>query len=188
VWLAGEGPRLRRASSDGWKAKGWHMDRARAALFDVRALFSSLDTQRKQRGMSWQEVAREVGVSPSTLVGMPMRRFLEGDGVLQMLSWLGRSPESFVPGHLPTEADGAWPQVERGRGLRFDARALHAALNARRVERGMTWRQVAQEIGGIQAASLTRIARGGRLGFPSVMKIVGWLGRPAGEFTRVCIR
>jgi Helix-turn-helix len=164
------------------------MDRARAALFDVRALYLALDAQRQERGMSWQQVAREVGVSPSTLTCMQRRRSLEGDGVLQMLRWLGRSPESFIPGPPASGAGDALPGVEPGYGLRFDAKALFAALNAKRLERSMTWQRVAEEIGGVEAASLTRLARGGRLGFPSVMNMVRWLRRPAGEFTRVCVR
>jgi hypothetical protein len=51
--------------------------------------------------------------------------------VLRALAWLGRSPESFVPGwagapdeaRLPTSAIDA---------LRFDARALYGALEGER--------------------------------------------------------
>jgi hypothetical protein len=48
----------------------------------------------------------------------------------------------------------------------------------------MLWREVAAEIGGVTAASLTRLAHGGRVGFPDVMSIVEWLARPAASFTR----
>jgi hypothetical protein len=63
--------------------------------------------------------------------------------------------------------------MDRAKAAPFDVRALFLALDAQRRERGMNWQQV---------------ARGGRLGFPSVMKIVGWLGRPTREFTRVTTR
>jgi hypothetical protein len=72
--------------------------------------------------------------------------------------------------------------------LRFDARALHAALEARRTERGMTWTQVAAAVSGVGAASLMRLRAGGRLGFPQVMRFCAWLGEPAARFIRIAPR
>lgn len=156
-------------------------------MFDIHALYRALDAQRCRRGMSWQEMAREVGgVSPATLTGLRARSSVEGDGVLQMLRWLGRTPESFVPGH-PAAATGeaTLPRADPSQTLRFDAKAIYAALDSRRLERAMTWQQVAKEIGAVNAAGLTRMAQGGRVSFPSVMRIFGWLGRPAADFIRV---
>ena len=67
--------------------------------FDIDALYVALDTRRASRGLSWAGVARAAGgwVSPSTIHGIRSRRALEADGVLQMLLWLDRSPESFMP-------------------------------------------------------------------------------------------
>jgi hypothetical protein len=111
---------------------------------------------------------------------------IEGDGVLQMLRWLDRTPESFVAGHRERSGVSyALRDVGPERILRFDAGALHSALNARRTELGMTWRQVADDIGGIAPAGLTRLARGGRVAFPQVMRVVIWLDRPAASFTQV---
>jgi hypothetical protein len=62
--------------------------------------------------------------------------------------------------------------------------AIAAALDAARLERGRTWVQVAQEIGGVNRASLTNLRKGGRAAFPHVMRIVGWLDRPAADFVR----
>ena len=52
--------------------------------------------------MTWAAVTREVSkyvkVSTATITGLHKKSNpVEGDGVLQMLLWLGRSPESFVP-------------------------------------------------------------------------------------------
>ena len=106
--------------------------------------------------------------------------------MLQMLLWLERTPESFVPGHLQPDAEAAALALpESDRVLRWNARALHAALEARRLERGLTWTQVANEIGGCAPASLTRLALGGRVALPPVMRIVGWLDRPAASFTHI---
>jgi hypothetical protein len=111
---------------------------------------------------------------------------IEGDGVLQALRWLRRTPESFVPGHSDgLNEDARLPHVDPHQILRFDAVAIHAALDARRLERQLTWTEVAREIGGGPAAGLTRLADGGRVSFPHVMRIVRWLGRPAASLTRI---
>jgi hypothetical protein len=168
--------------------------RDRSPDFDVQALYVALDVQRQARGMSWAQVAREVSglfagtrakpISPSTIVGMRKRANVEGDGVLQMLLWLKRTPESFVPGHSEFATDTATlPQVNSGQILRFDTKAMYAALDAQRIARAMTWTQLASDIGGFNAAGLTRLADGGRTAFPQVMRIVRWLGRPAATFT-----
>ena len=145
--------------------------------------------------MSWLEVTREINelfrnvparpISASTVSGMRARRVLEGNGVLQMLLWLGRTPESFASGRdRVAHEDEILPRVGPSQILRFDTRAIYAALDAQRAERGMLWREVAAEIGGVTAASLTRLAHGGRVGFPNVMSIVEWLARPAASFAR----
>ncbi len=163
--------------------------------FDIAALHAALNAQRRALGMSWPQAALAISaafgrarnrpLSPSTLTGMTRRTVLEGDGVLQMLRWLNRTPESFTRGGPAARADGAaLPAVGREEILRFDAAALYAALDAQRLERALTWKQVASEIGGISAATLTQLAKGGRTGFPHVMRMTRWLGRPAAHFTR----
>jgi uncharacterized protein YfiM (DUF2279 family) len=166
------------------------------ADFDVGELYDAIDAQRRARGLSWQAVAREINrgfgqtrsrpISVSTVRGLRDKTFgVEGDGVLQMLLWLDRTPESFVPGHpLAGAANAKLPRLDAERILRFDTRSIHAALDAKRRARGMSWADVAAEIGGFGAASLTRLANGGRTGFPHVMRIVAWLGEPAATFTR----
>ena len=164
--------------------------------FDLRALYEALDSQRRARALSWQEVARQVsrqskgsarrGISASTITSMRTRRVVEGDGVLQMLLWLQRTPESFVPGHPQPDADTAeLPRPEPDQVLRWNAHALHSALEARRLERGQTWQHVANEIGGCSPATLTRLSQGDRVSLPAVMRIVRWLDRPAASFTRI---
>jgi len=165
------------------------------ADFDIGALFAALDAERQSRAMTWSQVAADISrlfartsvrpIASSTLSGMRNKRALEGDGVLQMLRWLHRSPESFAPGHTAVLAEASMlPSVGVGRILRFDTRKLHMTLDAQRIARGLTWKQVAVEIGGVSAASLTRLELGGRTAFPQVMRMTGWLGRPVASFTR----
>jgi transcriptional regulator with XRE-family HTH domain len=66
--------------------------------FDARALHAALDSQRRARGMTWQQVAADVGVSAATLTGTKRGGRLEVDGALAMVGWLGRTVESFTRG------------------------------------------------------------------------------------------
>src|SRR5215471_17991835 len=160
--------------------------------FDIGALYNALDAERISRGLSWPQVTREINrqfarlpsrpIAISTVSGMLSRRAIEGDSALQMLRWLRRTPESFVRGFSAADGD-ALPEGADDRIIRFDTRAIYAALDVQRIGRGMTWKEVAAEIGGMNAPALTRLSKGGRTGFPDVMRIVRWLGRPAASFT-----
>lgn len=153
-----------------------------AESFDLEALRKALDERRQTLGLTWGEVGAELGVAASTLSNLGTRRTAEGDGVLRAVAWLGRSPESFVPGRLPASCEMQLPPQPRG--LRFDARALYAALDVERVARGMTWQEVARSSGVGNAATLTRLRAGGRVMFPAVMRMLMWLGVPAARFVR----
>jgi transcriptional regulator with XRE-family HTH domain len=158
---------------------------ARTITFDIPALFDALDQRRTERGLSWQAVAREINmqfanvpghpVSATTISGIRKRDRVEADGVLQMLRWLDLTPEDFTRG-LP---DSAQRQPLRHVGpdqiLRIDTKAIHARLDAERKARSLAWRQVADEIGGIGASSLTRLAGGGRMSFPDISRVAAWL-------------
>lgn len=159
---------------------------------ELKALYAALDQQRRVRGLSWAAVTREINrfktgghsLATSTITGLHNRTVAEGDGILQMLLWLRRTPESFVPGFIGADSERfRLRDPGSGRVLRWDTRALHSAVNAEREVRGMTWREIASQIGGFTPAMLTNLAKGGRIGFPGVMRIVGWLGRPAASFT-----
>jgi len=67
--------------------------------------------------------------------------------------------------------------------LRFDSQALYAALDERRVARGLTWREVAAEIG-VSAATLTRTRLGGRMEVDGVLAMVRWVGLTVESFAR----
>jgi hypothetical protein len=163
------------------------------ADFSLKALYEAIDTKRRSREMSWAAVMREINrfrmdghpIASSTIRSLETKAAAEGDGVLQMLLWLGRTPESFVPGFPDADAERfRVKDLGTSRILRWDTRSLYSALNSEREARDMTWAQVAQEIGGHTPAMLTNLRNGGRAGFPGVMRIVAWLGKPAASFTR----
>ena len=74
--------------------------------FDAQALYAALDSQRCSRGMSWRQVALEVGVSASTLTRTKQGGRLEVDGTLAMVRWLVRTVESFTHGTIRSAEDG----------------------------------------------------------------------------------
>ena len=65
--------------------------------FDSKALYRALEKQRKEWGMTWAELSREIGVSTSTITGTRKGGRMEVDGMLAMVYWLGGGVETFVP-------------------------------------------------------------------------------------------
>ena len=125
-------------------------------------------------------------ISLTTLRGMTNKSSVTSAVVLQVLAWLGRTPESFFAGRADVpDASEQLPDNGPGRILRFDTRAMYEALNAQRVERGLTWKQVAKELPGFRDSMLTNLASGPLIGFPRVMLLTQWLGRAAASFVRV---
>jgi hypothetical protein len=160
----------------------------------LRALYEALDERRQSRGLTWAALTAEVNrhrtqlrpIALSTITSLKDKRDAEGDAVLQMLLWLERTPESFMPDMVDRDA---WrfqlPRLKTGQILRWNTAALHAALDAARREQRMTWTEVAEAVSGFTPAMLTNLASGPRIGFPRVMRLVRWLGQPAVSFTRV---
>ena len=135
------------------------MTRAPFRKFDIRGLHAALDVERLARGLSWVTLVAEINkpfvgtpsipISVGTVRSMLDKRSVTSDVVLQILRWLRRAPESFLAGSDAAPlANEILPEPGPGRILRFDTRAMDAALNAERLSRGMTWKQVAGETSG----------------------------------------
>jgi len=146
-----------------------------------------VDGERRARGLTWAALSAQLGISATTIKSMPKRRWgIELDGVIGLCRWLGRTVESFAGG------DGGLPPrpasyAETGRALRFDTRALYAAVSEERERRGLTWDEVAAEIwpaGPWGANQLKGLARGGRADVYSALATCGWLGRTIQSFQR----
>lgn len=165
--------------------------------FDLAALYAALDGQRQARRLTWATAAAEINahlpgpptrpLSVSTIRGIKDRASVEGDGVLQMLLWLQRSPESFVRSHERAHiARAKLPHPGHGKVLRFDVPKLHRALDAQRTERDLSWKDVTAIIDSPFAATvLARLAQNSRTSFPFVMRLTAWLQQPVAVFTRV---
>ncbi|HKT43297.1 MAG TPA: hypothetical protein VJQ85_00740 [Gaiellaceae bacterium] len=151
-----------------------------APRFDFAALYRSLDEMREKRGVSWQQLAAEMGVAASTLKRTRTGGAMEADGVLPMVRLVGKAPEDFTEG-----ASRAAKPLEPGR---LDTQALHAALDTARRERGLTWTAAAREIGPWGADALRRLAQGGRIRVDLMLACTQWLGREVNDFVDTAFR
>ena len=173
------------------------MKRSRSPLhqFDMKRLHATLDGERRARALSWVELTNEINkpfegtpsipIGVSTIRGVPTKSSVASTVVLQVLRWLRRTPESFlaISNALP-RSEEVLPDPGPSRILRFDTKALYAALNAKRSERGLTWQQVAGELPGFTVGMLTNLSSGPLIAFPGVMILIQWLRLSAASFVR----
>jgi transcriptional regulator with XRE-family HTH domain len=157
------------------------------------ALGDALQRERTARGLTWAQVTREINcpdsrpvlhpISASTISGIAKGRSIaEGNIVLAVLEWLGRTPGSFVPGHpAPTTQRTRLVAATKTQRPRWNVGALHAAADAKRREQHLTWSQASDAVGS-SAATLTGLAKAQHVSFPQVMEILRWLDRPAADF------
>lgn len=69
---------------------------------NLEALVAALENERKQRKLSWRALAREAGVSPSTLTRMQQGKLPDVDTFARLVHWLGVSADDFLAGGKPT--------------------------------------------------------------------------------------
>lgn len=73
---------------------------------DVRSLHSALDKARESRGLSWRQLAKEIGVSASTISRMANNLRPDVTAFAAMTTWLKMPAESFyVGGAVETVAE-----------------------------------------------------------------------------------
>jgi transcriptional regulator with XRE-family HTH domain len=77
---------------------------------DVRSLHSALDRARESRGLSWRQLAKEVGVSASTISRMANDLKPDVTAFAAMTSWLKMPAEDFYVGGS-TETDNEQPDL-----------------------------------------------------------------------------
>jgi hypothetical protein len=166
------------------------------ADFDARALWSALDVKRSGLGISWPAVAAEIWaqsallndrrndhpISPSTISGMAKRGTVSCQHALFMLSWLANSPEDFLQEPAPLAKNKPLPPAGKDRRLRWDLHLLYGELNALRREQGLTWAQLATQLGCTpsQLTGLPNVKFA--IGIDLTMRIVQWMHRPAADF------
>ena len=150
----------------------------------MAALYAALDAERNRLGVSWRQVASEIGVSPATLARAKQGGRMETDGVLGMVRWVGCPIEAFSE----TNRHLAGTQTELGAGvggvLRLNTGSLHRAVDDERRSRGMSWRSLADHLN-VGASQLTHLSKGGRVGVHFLLTLLSWLGRNAESYTHI---
>jgi transcriptional regulator with XRE-family HTH domain len=63
---------------------------------DVVAFYAALDAKRQAEGLSWRELARHLGISPSTLTRMAQGKRPDVDTFASLLRWLGMPADAFM--------------------------------------------------------------------------------------------
>ncbi|MER7721976.1 helix-turn-helix domain-containing protein [Streptomyces flaveolus] len=63
----------------------------------------------------------------------------------------------------------------------MDVQALHAALDAARAEKGLSWRQLAKDLG-VSASTISRMANGLKPDVTAFAAMTTWLRMPAETF------
>jgi transcriptional regulator with XRE-family HTH domain len=66
-----------------------------APMVDVKALHAALDAARSQKGLSWRRLAKDLGVSASTVSRMANGYRPDVSGFAAMTSWLRMPAEAF---------------------------------------------------------------------------------------------
>ena len=70
-------------------------------LLQVESLVAALDSERKARGLSWRQVAKEADVSPSTLTRMQQGKSPDVNTFSALTQWLGIAAERFYAEQSP---------------------------------------------------------------------------------------
>jgi transcriptional regulator with XRE-family HTH domain len=63
---------------------------------NLSGLYAALDAVREHRKLSWRQMAREVGVSPSTFSRLANKQKPDVDAFAAMVRWLGVPAERFM--------------------------------------------------------------------------------------------
>jgi hypothetical protein len=100
---------------------------------------------------------------------------------LFLLRWLQRAPEDFLTAAGAPVGETRLPSAGPEHRLRWNLAELHAAVNAERTARSMTWTQLAAEIG-CTPARLTNLRTATIADMELVVRITQWLARPAAAF------
>src|SRR6266436_79315 len=82
-----------------------------------------------------------------------------------------------VLNRLPNINGGAMPED------RFDTDAFYSALNAARLSRQKTWKDVAEEAG-VNASTLSRMGQGAKPDVNGLAALLSWAGLKAESFIR----
>lgn len=164
-------------------------------VFDAAGLLAEVDARRAEAGLTWTGVAAELteqsgelrarlgdhAVCPGALVRTVQRGSMSCQYAVMLLQWLGRVPEEFLTAKRHDVGETRLPSVGTDARLRWDLPALHAAVNAERHRRDLSWNDLAAVLD-CTPGRLTNLRTARLADMELTMRLTQWLGRPAADF------
>lgn len=74
--------------------------------FDDSAFFETLERHRQAEGLSWRQLGRQLGLSPSTFSRLARGRRPDVETFIKLLAWLEVPAATFMQGEPPAPARG----------------------------------------------------------------------------------
>lgn len=84
---------------------------ASPARINVPALYAALDAQRDAHGLSWRQLAKDRGLSPSTFTRLANGHRPDVDAFAALVGWLGQPAERFITTDGPDVQAGEPPLI-----------------------------------------------------------------------------
>ena len=94
----------------------------RIVRFDVGALYSALESERRSRRLTWKNVAAQSGVSASTLTRLSQGRQPDVNSLAALTAWLGMSSDHFMRAETVDQFGAASPLAQISSILHRDPR------------------------------------------------------------------
>jgi hypothetical protein len=166
-----------------------------APVFDGAALVAELDARRVESGLEWPGLAdaltqqssalraelNDHAVCSGALIRTVKRGSMSCQYAVMLLQWLGRAPEDFLIGQRREVGNVRLPAAGPDVRLRWDLPQLHAAVDAQRRQRSLTWVALAAHLG-CTPSRLTNLRTARLADMDLTMRLTQWLSRPAAEF------
>jgi hypothetical protein len=64
--------------------------------WDLSEVHTALNERRRERGLTWTELARELDCTPSRLTNLRTARLADMDLAMRVTQWLGRPAAAFI--------------------------------------------------------------------------------------------
>ncbi|AFY71935.1 helix-turn-helix domain protein (plasmid) [Thalassoporum mexicanum PCC 7367] len=98
--------------------------------FDVEGFYAALDSQRQSQKLTWKQVAKQSGVSASTLTRIAQGRRPDVDSLAALLAWSGLKAESFIQNNKSSTNKKADPLAQISTYLRADSNLTAEGVEA----------------------------------------------------------
>lgn len=148
--------------------------------FDYRGLWEALERERVARGLSKKAMVDDIAwLSAGVIKKLEQGQPTSCQHATGLLRWLGRSPESFLPG-VADKPDYLLPDVGPF-AIRWSMPALWKAVDAHREQNRLSWEEVEAQFGW---PGMRTFGKDITYGIPMdlAMRVTQWLGEPAATF------